>query len=389
MPWKVSNPMSERIQFVARLVKGDRMTDVCRDFGVSRKTGYKIWQRYQQEGLDGFGDRSRRPLSVPHETPRTTVGRVLELRKQHPTWGPKKLKQRLETLCPDLAVPAVSTIGEILKREGLVKSRARRRRASPTPTLLSPGKAPNDLWAMDFKGEFKLGNGKYCYPLTITDDRTRFVLCCHALSSTKGQPTQAALIETFRQYGLPTRIRSDNGSPFASTGRLGVTQLSVWLMRLGIELERTEPGSPQQNGRHERMHRTLKADCPKKQNMLAQQEAFDDFCTVFNEERPHEALGFHTPSKLYVKSSRAFPEQLPLLEYAGHQLVRRVYGNGHALVPGRHDKDFYVGAAFAQQTIGLNQLTPQTWEVDFMGFNLGLLDIQTNKLIDLADSTNH
>ena len=386
MPWKVTNPVNERMRFVSRLLDGERMTDVCRQFGISRKTGYKIWRRFEKDGMDAFRDRSRRPLCVPHETPRGIVAQIVELREKHPTWGPKKLKERLATLHPEMVVPAKSTIGAILNREGLIKKRMRRRRATPTPTPLVPGQAPNDLWAMDFKGEFRVGCGTYCYPLTISDDCSRFLLDCHALTSTRGKGTQEALIEVFRQYGLPQRLRSDNGAPFASTGRLGVTQLSVWLLRLGVTLERIEPGHPEQNGRHERMHKTLKADCPRANGILQQQENFDAFRNVYNHERPHEALEMKTPADVYTPASRQFPEQLPPLNYPNHELVRRVYSNGHALLPGRHDKDFYVGTAFNQQYIGLNPITEDTWSVAFMQWELGLLDLKTGKLLDMADT---
>jgi transposase InsO family protein len=248
------------------------MMDLCREFGISRKTGYKVWKRYQEEGIEALMDRSRRPYSSPNKTPRLTVALIVDLRLLKPTWGPKKLLWLLRKHYPDVPLPAESTIALILKREGLVKGRKRRRRATPTVGPLTEGQAPNDVWAIDYKGQFKLGNGNYCYPLTMTDQFSRFILLCEALESTRREPAQVALKHVFRAFGVPKVVRSDNGVPFASTGRCGLSRLGVWMMRQGIKLERIEPGHPEQNGRHERMHRTLKQETtrPARGNNLAQ-----------------------------------------------------------------------------------------------------------------------
>jgi transposase InsO family protein len=271
----------------------------------------------------------------------------------------------------------------VLKDEGLVRGRKRRRRASPSPTPLRESNAPNELWCIDFKGQFRLGNGKYCYPLTVTDQYSRFLLGCEALDDTRTGPAQQALELVFRTYGLPKAIRSDNGAPFASTSHQGLSRLSVWLMRLGVELERIQPAHPEQNGRHERMHRTLKEDTtrPAAHNSLRQQERFDTFQRVFNEERPHEALDMKTPKSLYRPSERAFPDTLSSLSYPLHDLTRLVSYNG--LIRMGQAGQFYIGKAFAAQPIGLRQLEAQTWLVSFMDLDLGYLDLDSRRLLPI------
>jgi transposase InsO family protein len=383
MPWKVTNPMNERMVFVSRLLEGVRMTDACKEFGISRKTGYKFWSRYERDGLAAFDDRSRRPYLSPNRTDQNVVDAIVQMRNEHPTWGPRKIKKRLSITRQDLAAPAPSTIGEVLKREGKIKARRRKRRATPTRTPLTTGLAPNDVWAFDFKGHFRLGNRNYCYPLTVSDDFSRFLIGCEALERTKTEPTQKALIEMFREYGLPTTMRSDNGAPFASTGRLGLSQLSVWLLRLGIQVERIEPGHPEQNGRHERIHLTLKQETtmPASNNQLQQQERFDAFRSVYNDERPHDALELDTPADFYVHSERVYPEVLQPLQYPKSAIARRVYENGRALTPNNSSQMFCVGKAFAGQDLGFVQIAEDTWRVFFMNYELGIFDEPTRRLI--------
>jgi len=313
MPWKVSDPVSERMKFITRLLEGERMSDLCGEFGISRKTGCKLRARYASEGLAGLYDRSRRPHRSPRRTPTVVADQVVALRQRYPTWGPKKLRARLEKLHPEVLWPAASTIGVLLKDAGLVDGRKRRRRAWPTPpSQRRESSSANELWSIDFKGQFRMGNSRYCYPLTVSDHFSRYLLGCEALEATKAEPAARALESVFRTHGLPERMRSDNGTPFASTGLGGLTQLSVWLLRLGIELERIEPGHPEQNGRHERIHLTLKQETtrPAGGNLLQQQERFDDFCTRYNQERPHEALQMRTPAAIYQPSARKLPEAL-------------------------------------------------------------------------------
>jgi transposase InsO family protein len=300
MPWKASSVMEERLRFVARLLDGEAMTDVCREFGVSRKTGYKIFDRYKEHGLEALTDRSRRPVRYANQLPEQIEGLIVRLKAEKPHWGARKIRELLvRRLDGDVRVPAKSTIHAVLDRHGLVKrGGGPRHRARGTP--LSAGAGPNDLWCADFKGEFKLGNGRYCYPLTVTDHASRFLLLCEALESTREDPACTAFERLFRERGLPFAIRSDNGVPFASPNALfNLSKLSVWWLRLGIAIERIKPGHPQQNGRHERMHLTLKKETtrPPGSNSLQQQERFDAFVREFNVERPHEALEMKCPRR--------------------------------------------------------------------------------------------
>ena len=309
MPWKASSVMEERLRFVARLLDGEAMTDVCREFGVSRKTGYKIFDRYKEHGLEALSDRSRRPVRYANQLPRQLETLIVRLKSEKPHWGARKIRELLvRRLDGDLRVPAKSTIHTVLDRNGLVKrAGVPRHRARGTP--LSAGTGPNDLWCADFKGEFKLGNGRYCYPLTVTDHASRFLLLCEALDSTREDPAITAFERLFRERGLPLAIRSDNGVPFASPNALfNLSKLSVWWLRLGIATERIKPGHPQQNGRHERMHLTLKKETtrPPGFNSLQQQQRFDAFVREFNSERPHEALDMKCPAELYTASTRTY-----------------------------------------------------------------------------------
>lgn len=386
MPWKESDKVTERMRFIARHEEGERISDLCQEFGISRQTAHAVIRRYQEHGPKGLEDRSSRPFRSPHRTPRTIAEKVIALRTKRPTWGPKKLKSRLHELEPEVNWPAASTIGAILADAGLVGNRKRRRRASPNTTGLRTTQAPNELWCMDYKGQFRLGNRSYCYPFTVTDHQSRFLLCCDALENTKTLETQMSLRATFAAYGLPAAIRSDNGSPFASTGRAGLTTLSVWLMRCGVGLERIEPGKPQQNGRHERMHLTLKQDTtrPAAHALLGQQEKFDQFRQVFNEERPHEALDMKPPATMYRPSTRKLPDELPPLEYPLHDATPRVARNGSFYLP--KVGHAYLTTALAHQRIGLRHIESHTWLVSFMDLDIGYLDTQTNRVIDIPSS---
>ena len=307
MPWKESSVMEERLRFVGRLLDGEAMTDLCREVGISRKTGYKIFDRYKEHGLEALSDRSRRPVRYANQLPQPIEALIVRLKGEKPHWGARKIRELLvRRLNGDVSVPAKSTVHAVLDRHGLVKRIGRaRNRASGTP--LSPGAMPNDLWCADFKGEFKLGNGRYCYPLTVTDHASRFLLLCEALESTREDLAFTAFERLFAERGLPIAIRSDNGVPFASPNALfNLSKLSVWWLRLGIAIERIKPGHPQQNGRHERMHLTLKKETtrPPGFNSLQQQHRFDAFVREFNAERPHEALDMKCSAELYVVSLR-------------------------------------------------------------------------------------
>src|SRR6266705_3701473 len=320
MPWKESSVMDERRRLVAQLLDGEAMSQVCRSFGISRKTGYKIFERYKEHGLEALTDRSRRPVRYANQLPQQIESLIVAAKRDKPHWGARKIRELLvRRLDGDIRVPAKSTIHAVLDRHGLVRrGGGPRHRARGTP--LSEGAIPNDLWCADFKGEFKLGNGRYCYPLTVTDQASRFLLLCEALESTRENLAWTAFERLFAERGLPVAIRSDNGVPFASPNALfGLSKLSVWWLRLGISIERIKPGRPQQNGRHERMHLTLKQEAtrPPGMNSLQQQARFDAFAKEFNEERPHEALAMKRPAEVYAPSPRPY-DGLPELTYPFH-----------------------------------------------------------------------
>lgn len=340
---------------------------LCRGFGVSRRIGYKWLERYRQLGVEGLRDQSHAPRSHPNLVEEATAERIIALRQEHPTWGPRKLRAWLSEREPRWQLPAASTVGELLKRRGLVVRRERQRRPDRTPhtTPLAHAAASNDVWCIDYKGDFSVGDGTRCYPLTVTDAYSRYLLRCQGERAVGGNETWRALESAFREYGLPSRIRSDNGPPFASNSVCGLTTLSVWWIRLGILPERIKPGRPDQNGRHERMHRTLGEEtlCPPQPNLRRQQRAFDDFRRVYNEERPHEALGQKPPSRFYTTSPRPFPRRLPEIDYAPHIDVRRVHSKGY--VRWRNSADLYLSEALIGEHVGFEPIDFGIWRVVF------------------------
>jgi transposase InsO family protein len=371
--------MEERLCFVARLLDGDAMTDVCREFGISRKTGYKIFDRYKEHGLEALTDRSRRPVRYANQLPAPLESLIVRLKGEKPHWGARKIRELLvRRLNGDIRVPAKSTIHAVLDRHGLVRrGGGPRHRARGTP--LSEGAAPNDLWCADYKGEFKLGNGRYCYPLTVTDHASRFLLLCEALQSTREELAFTAFERLFADRGLPQAIRSDNGVPFASPNALfGLSKLSVWWLRLGIAIERIKPGKPQQNGRHERMHLTLKKEAtrPPAQNSLQQQGRFDAFVQEFNTERPHEALAMKCPADLYVASSRNY-DGLPDLSYPFHDRDILVTACGRICL---HRKKINISTVLAGQKLGIKEVDDGIWLVSFSHYDLGYFDLEQKTL---------
>ena len=380
MPWKEVTAVNERMEFVAGLKAGERMTDLCREFGISRKTGYKFERRYEEHGPKGLYDFTRRPRRLARQLSPGIQTAILELKREKLTWGAAKIQEVLRRQHPEMELPVRSTIHDLLDRYGLVKKRAKRRRYHAYPTLREEEvQAANQLWCADYKGQFRMANAKYCYPLTVTDFYSRYLLGCEAMESTKSQSAQQGFEWIFQEYGLPMRIRTDNGTPFSSRSVQGLSSLSVWWMRLGIQIERIEPGQPQQNGRHERMHRTLKEEIlPRSaKNLLAQQEQLDRFREDFNQRRPHEALKMKCPADLYKPSLKRYPPRLPEPLYSHHDLVRVVYDTGSVHFRGLNK--FFLSHALAGQTVGFEEEQDGMWRISFMDLDLGFLDEQTMK----------
>jgi putative transposase len=383
MPWKECRVVDDRLRFVARLLDGEKMAPLCKEFGISRKTGYKIYVRYKDCGVQGLTDRSRRPYRHANQLPMTVEKWILRLKREYPNWGAPKIRERLRKRCPDLQCPAISTVHAVLDRHGLVTAKRRpTRHASGTP--LGTPTAPNDLWCADYKGEFMLADRRYCYPLTVTDFASRYVLACEGLTTTKEQYAIPVFERVFRDYGLPAAIRTDNGVPFASTSTLyGLSKLSVWWLRLGIHLERIKPGHPEQNGRHERMHLTLKREAtkPAAANALQQQARFDAFIEQFNHERPHEALDMQVPGDVYHVSPRAYTG-LPPLEYPFHDWSATVTHCGRVCYQGQKVN---ISQALAGQLVGVRQVSERIWLVTFMHYDLGYFDDETCRLEPIAN----
>lgn len=376
MPWKESTVSDERTRFIAALLNGGEMAETCREHKISRKTGYKWWDRYDAEGPEGLKDRSRAPHFRPHAVPEDVVRRILDFRREHPSWGPKKLKRMIQERFPRVDFPSESTFGEVLKRHGLTVARKRRRRVPPYQQPFIGVGEPNAVWTADFKGDFLTGDRTRCHPLTIADCYSRYLLRCEGLVAQTTELVQPVFEAAFWEYGLPAAIRTDNGAPFATTGVTALTRLSVWFIKLGIVPERIEPGHPEQNGRHERMHRTLKdeAATPPKETMTAQQGAFDTFRQEYNHERPHEALDQETPASVYRPSPRTMPRTLEPPQYDTTEYeVRKVTVGGLAYFDGR---SFFVSRALAGEYVGLRYLGKSVWAVRFYFMDLGVVDMR-------------
>ena len=374
MPWKVSHLVMERTVFIHRLQTGEKMTDLCQEYGISRKTGYKFLERFERHGVTGLNDQSRRPGRLARATPQSVEALILEMRHERPTWGAAKIREVLSKRHPGHRFPVRSTIHEILDRNGLIKNKKRLSKFPHHPTSLKDAQSPNDLWCADFKGQFRLGNRTYCFPLTITDYVSRSILACEGLENVQTEGAQEAFEIAFKEYGLPRTIRSDNGAPFSTRGLLGLSRMSIWWLKLGIEHERITPGKPQQNGRHERMHRTLKQETTKPpcQNFLQQQERFDLFVHDFNTVRPHEGLNMATPSSQYKPSERPFPRYLPEPDYPDCDYTCYVNRTGKVFVPGY--QNFNLSMILAGESVGLQQVEDDLWDVAFMNLKLGTYD---------------
>jgi len=380
MPWKESSVMEERLQFVARLLDGESMSEVCRQFGISRKTGYKIYNRYKEQGLEALSDRSRRPVRYANQLPVQLEQMIVRFKKEKPHWGARKIRELLvRRLAGDVRIPARSTVHAVLDRHGLVKRSRQRRKNKAQGTSLSRALLPNQLWCTDYKGEFKLGNGQYCYPLTVTDQVSRTLLMCEAHESTRQINALTTFQRLFQERGLPDAIRSDNGVPFASpNGLFNLSKLSVWWLRLGINIERIKPGHPQQNGRHERMHLTLKKETtrPPGMNALQQQGKFDDFVSEFNSQRPHEALDMRCPDEVYIPSKRPY-KGLPEVAYPFHDKDILVTSCGRICM---YKKKINISTVLAGQRLGIKEVDDGIWLISFMQYDLGYIDLEQKTL---------
>jgi putative transposase len=371
--------MDERLRFVARRLEGEKMAPLCAEFGISRKTGYKIFERYQDCGVTAFTDRSRRPYRQANRLPAPIEATIVRLKREYPGWGAPKIREKLRQQVTGVQLPAISTVHAVLDRHHFVKRRRRRRGEVPAATALTRPTEPNALWCADYKGEFMLGNRRYCYPLTITDFASRYLLTCEALSTTQERFAFTAFDRTFREFGLPAAIRTDNGVPFASpTALYRLSKLAVWWLRLGIRIERIQPGHPQQNGRHERMHRTLKTEAtkPAAPNVLQQQARFDTFVTRYNQERPHQALGMKVPADLYTRSAHLY-RGLEDLTYPFHDATFTVTHCGRICF---HGRKINLSHVFAGQNVGVTQVGDHLWLVTFMDYDLGYFDDEACRL---------
>lgn len=380
MPWKETCPMEERFGFIRDWLKHTwSVTGLCETYGISRKTGHKWIDRFKKSGEQGLVELSRARHSQANATSQEIEEKLVAIRLKHRHWGPLKLLNRLEKREPEIIWPAPSTVGSILKRRGLVRLRRLRRRVPLFEGLQQRPEEPNASWATDFKGWFRTQDGKRVDPLTITDLASRFLIRCQSVKKTNGVEIRSQFEKAFREHGMPGRIRSDNGPPFASVGLGGLSHLSVWWIRLGIMPERIRPGHPEENGSHERMHRTLKQETaqPSEKTNRGQQEAFDMFQKEFNYDRPHEALGMKTPSELYRRSDRPYPKRLPAMEYPSDFTVRRVRSRGTIRWAGDMT---YVSEALIGELVGLKQSDENEWGLYFGPLCLATLDSKTKQL---------
>jgi transposase InsO family protein len=381
--------MDQKVQLIGDWLKDDyTVTDLSQIYKVSRKTIYKWIERYQEKGVEGLDESSRAPFNHPNATGPEIVSKLIDTKLKHKNWGPKKIVVRLEKRYPDSPWPAPSTASSILKKEGLVDSRHLKRRTPPYTEPFRQCEKPNDVWSIDYKGQFRTGDRKLCYPLTISDNYSRYLLTCQGLYRPNYEETKPWLERAFRENGLPLAMRNDNGAPFASVGLGGISALSAWLIKLWIRPERIKSGHPEQNGRHERMHRTLKQEtaAPPKSDMKEQQRSFDGFRREYNSIRPHEALGQDVPASYYAPSRRMMPDKLPEVEYESWFTVRQVRSNGCIKWKGGF---VYVSEALAGEPIGLRQINDTEWEVRFSFHPLGILNEQIVKVLPITDKNKN
>jgi len=383
MPWKGVTVSEERQRFLEDYkLSYYSISDLAERHSICRKTAHKWIDRFEQHGLEGFHELSRRPLSCPWQTEPAIVQELVELRKAHPHWGPAKLLDLMRERHPEEDLPVVSSVARILAREGLVQARRRHRRAHPgCPKSVPQG--PNDIWAADYKGQFRLKNGSYCFPLTVSDLASRYILGCDAHPAISLDRSLQHFTTLFQTYGLPNRIRTDNGVPFASSALARLSALSVWFIKLGIYPELIEPGKPQQNGVHERMHRTLKqeATIPPAGSLRGQQRKFDGFRREFNEVRPHEALEMRRPAQVYQTSSRVMPRRIGPYDYPSNYMVRRVSRCGTIRVL---SKQIFVSQTLNEESVGLEEVDDGVYDLYFCFYQIGRYELQANKIHDIV-----
>lgn len=381
MPWKIIKTMDQKIQLIANWQTNYfNITDLSQKYGISRPTVYKLIKRYGQFGIEGLKEQSRAPKNCPHRTPKKILNLIIQEKLKNRKRGPRKIRAQLKRRYPELDLPAISTVSYWLKKEGLVEERKKRLRVPPYTEPFLECNAPNKVWSMDFKGQFYMKNDHVCYPLTVTDNFSRFILGCDALPGPRYVPTRYCLKTIFRKYGLPDVIRSDNGTPFASKCIGGLSRLSIWLIQLGIIPERIKKGCPQENGRHERMHRTLKSDTLDHvaKNLKEQQKQFDIFQHDYNNDRPHEALDDQVPSDYYKKSNRPYVEHPHPPEYGYDYKVRHVRQSGDIKFNGQM---FFLTESLVGQPVGLKEIADGLWQLQYSFYVLGSVDLRKNKII--------
>jgi transposase InsO family protein len=382
--------MEERVKFVHDWQRGEdgSFAEVCRRYGVSRKTGYKWLERYTVEGIAGLADRTTAPHEHPNEVKQSVIGALIEAREKHPRWGPKKLRVWLSQQRPTVHWPAASTIGEVLKRAGLTAPKKNRQRVPAYASALHLAEEPNQVWCADYKGYFECADGTRCDPLTLSDNFSRYLLRCQVVASLEEKYARALLEAAFREYGLPAAIRTDNGSPFASVALAGLSELAVWWIKLGIRPERIKPGKPQQNGRHERMHRSLKEGTamPPAKDLRAQQKAFHRFRQEYNHERPHEALQMQVPAAVYQPSPRLYPSRLQQPEYGAGELVRTVGSCGRIRWNGDR---IFITKTLANEPIRLEPVEDGIWRLWFSFQPIGWLDETRMQVLELDQRSDN
>jgi transposase InsO family protein len=374
MPWKETRALDLKKSFIKAWERNEySLAELCRQNGISRQTAYKWLHRYEEEGEEGLEERSRAPQNCPHRLEERVVEQVVACRIQHPTWGPRKLLAELARKKPRTAWPAASTVADVLKRQGLIVSRKKRVRVPAHNQPVVEVNDSNQVWCADFKGWFLTGDGQRCDPLTITDAWSRFVFRCQIVPKTNYREAQAVFEAAFREFGLPEKMRTDNGAPFASKAPGGLSRLAIWWLKLGIRPERIPPGKPQYNGRHERFHRTLKAETarPPAANLRKQQQRFQEFVKEFNQERPHEALGYAVPAQVHQYSCRPYPNRLPEIVYPDDMVLRRISQQGSLKWKSRRE---YITETLAYEVVGLRAVDERYWEVYFAHLKLGVLD---------------